>query len=99
MNTAGSTTTTTQPPHDTASETSPAKRAGSLFLAVSRSEWTKLRSVRSTVWSLLATFAITVGFGALLTSAYIHRYDKLALKEHLAFDPIARSLRDASGNW
>jgi ABC-2 type transport system permease protein len=93
MNTAGSTTTTTQPPQDTASETSPAKRAGSLFVAVSRSEWTKLRSVRSTVWSLFATFAITVGFGALLTSAYIHRYDKLALKEHLAFDPIARSLR------
>ena len=32
---------------------------------VVRSEWTKLRSVRSTVWSLIATFGITVGLAAL----------------------------------
>ena len=32
---------------------------------VARSEWVKLRSLRSTIGSLVATFALTVGFGAL----------------------------------
>jgi ABC-2 type transport system permease protein len=61
--------------------------------AILRSEWTKLRSVRSTVWSLLAAFAITVGFGALFCFAYVSRYDRLSLEERLTFDPTAQSLR------
>jgi len=61
--------------------------------AILRSEWTKLRSVRSTVWSLLAAFAITVGFGALFCFAYVSRYDQLSLRERLTFDPTAQSLR------
>ena len=32
------------------------------------SEWTKIRSVRSTVWTLIAFVAVTVGFEVLLTS-------------------------------
>ncbi|MEU3572422.1 ABC transporter permease [Kitasatospora sp. NPDC036755] len=36
------------------------------FPAVLRSEWTKIRSVRSTVWTLALTFVVTVGVGALL---------------------------------
>ena len=32
---------------------------------VARSEWTKLRSVPSTAWSLLAALALIIGFGAL----------------------------------
>ncbi|WP_344857595.1 ABC transporter permease [Planomonospora alba] len=36
-----------------------------------RSEWTKLRSVRSTVWTLLAAVALMVGFGLLL--AFVSR--------------------------
>jgi ABC-2 type transport system permease protein len=66
---------------------------GSLLPAVMRSEWTKLRSVRSTLWSLFATFGITVGFGALFCFAFISRYDQLSLKERLTFDPTAQSLR------
>ena len=64
-----------------------------LLPAVIRSEWTKLRSVRSTVWSLVATFGITVGFGVLLSWAYISRYDRLSLRERFTFDPTAHSLR------
>jgi hypothetical protein len=64
-----------------------------LLPAVMRSEWTKLRSVRSTVWSLVATFGITVGFGVLLSWAYISRYDRLSLRERFTFDPTAHSLR------
>jgi ABC-2 type transport system permease protein len=59
---------------------------------VMRSEWTKLRSVRSTVWSLLATFGITVGLGALFTFAYVNRYNQQTLADRLAFDPTSRSL-------
>jgi ABC-type transport system involved in multi-copper enzyme maturation permease subunit len=57
-----------------------------------RSEWTKLRSVRSTVWSLFATFAITVGLGALFSWAYVNRFDQQSLADRLAFDPTSRSL-------
>jgi ABC-type transport system involved in multi-copper enzyme maturation permease subunit len=58
-----------------------------------RSEWTKLRSVRSTVWSLFATFVITAGFGTLFCVAYIARYDRLGFRERLTFDATAQSLR------
>jgi ABC-type transport system involved in multi-copper enzyme maturation permease subunit len=64
-----------------------------LLPAVMRSELTKLRSVRSTIWSLIATFGITVGFGALLCWAFINRYDQLNLRERLTFDPTQHSLR------
>ncbi len=37
-----------------------------------RSEWTKLRSVRSTVWSLLAAVVFTIGLSALVPAVRIH---------------------------
>ncbi|GAA2132150.1 ABC transporter permease subunit [Kitasatospora kazusensis] len=37
------------------------------FPAVLQSEWTKVRSVRSTVWTLALTFLVTLGLGALLS--------------------------------
>ena len=36
--------------------------------AVLRSEWAKISSVRSTVWTLAAAFAVTVGFGTLISA-------------------------------
>jgi ABC-type transport system involved in multi-copper enzyme maturation permease subunit len=39
---------------------------GQILLDVLRSEWTKLRSVRSTYWSALAAVVIAVGLGALV---------------------------------
>jgi ABC-type transport system involved in multi-copper enzyme maturation permease subunit len=57
------------------------------------SEWTKLRSVRSTWWTISATFAIMIGFGALLSWAYISRANHLDLGDRLSFDPTAHSLR------
>ena len=38
-------------------------RAG--FGGTLRSEWTKIRSVRSTVWTLLATAVVTIGISTL----------------------------------
>jgi ABC-type transport system involved in multi-copper enzyme maturation permease subunit len=45
------------------------------------------------MWSLFATFAITVGVGALFCFAYLARYDHLGLGARLTFDPTAQSLR------
>ena len=58
---------------------------------VLRSEWTKLRSVASTAWSLLATAALVVGFGALYCLVRVTRppRDPAALA---GFDPTAVSL-------
>src|SRR5262245_3015717 len=65
----------------------------SSFRAVVASEWVKLRSVRSTWWSLLATAAITIGVSVLLCWAYVNRYDQLSAKEKASLDPTLLSLR------
>ncbi|MFB4280593.1 hypothetical protein ACBJ59_35255 [Nonomuraea sp. MTCD27] len=39
------------------------------MIDILRSEWTKIRSVRSTVWTLAATVALMVGIGALISAA------------------------------
>jgi ABC-type transport system involved in multi-copper enzyme maturation permease subunit len=83
------TTPATQPSGDTPV---PATR-GPLLPAVMHAEWTKLRSVRSTVWSLFATIFITVGLGALFSLAFVSRYDSLGLHDKLTFDATAHSLR------
>ena len=69
----------------------PTTARGTYWAAVG-AEWTKLRSVRSTVWSLVVTVAITVGLGALLCAAIIARWDKLDPIDRLTFDPTGRSL-------
>jgi ABC-2 type transport system permease protein len=58
---------------------------------VLRSEWTKLRSLASTAWSLLATAATVVGFGGLYCLLRVTRppSDPAAVA---AFDPTAVSL-------
>ena len=89
------TAATTPTPADTLDTLDQTAGRGRRFLLphVMRSEWTKLRSVRSTVWSLFATFGITVGLGALFSWAYINRYNQQSLTERLTFDPTAHSLR------
>jgi hypothetical protein len=61
-------------------------------LGAIRSEWIKLRSLRSTWYGLLATFVIMVGLGTLFSVLRAHRFHS----EHaifLSFDPIEISLR------
>jgi hypothetical protein len=62
------------------------------FAAVLRAEWTKLWSVRSTLWSLLVTIAIIVGLGALFCAARVARADRLDPGELRNFDPTGFSL-------
>ena len=61
-----------------------------LAVDVVRSEWTKLRTVRSTYWTLLVAVAGMVGFGALLCIAYVrHNTSDTA---SAGFDPAGYSL-------
>ena len=62
------------------------------FSGVLASEWTKLRSLRSTVWSLLAAVGMMIGFGLLFSVGVVSRWDRMSLAQHLQFDPIRISL-------
>jgi ABC-2 type transport system permease protein len=62
------------------------------FAALLRAEWTKLWSVRSTLWSLLVTIAIIVGLGALFCAARVARADHLDPGELANFDATGFSL-------
>ena len=58
-------TTSTQLPAATAARACPRSAGQATFGGALRSEFTKIRSVRSTYWTLLALVVVTVGFGAL----------------------------------
>jgi ABC-type transport system involved in multi-copper enzyme maturation permease subunit len=64
---------------------------GNLMLA----EWTKLRSLRSTMWSLGAMVVLTLGIGILATRIFAGNFDTLdpADKAHLLADPIGLILQ------
>ncbi len=69
-----------------------APSALAVLVAGLKSEWVKLRTVRSTTWSLLVTIALTVGLGALFCSARVARWDRLPRAELVRFDATAFSL-------
>jgi hypothetical protein len=57
-------------------------RAG--FGGALRSEWTKLRTVRSTMFSLLAMAAISTGLMSLFAWGAMHRWDRFPPREQLS---------------
>lgn len=57
-----------------------------------RSEWTKLRTVRSTMWALTFTVTSTIGLGVLLTALVVSRWDQRSPSEVTGFDPLLYSL-------
>ncbi|MFF1380369.1 ABC transporter permease [Streptomyces sp. NPDC058308] len=54
---------------------------------VLKSEWTKIRSVSSTVWTLGLAVVVTVALGALISILSKNDYDSLDAKDRLTFDP------------
>jgi ABC-2 type transport system permease protein len=62
------------------------------FGGVLASEWTKLMSVRSTLWTLLVTAVVGVGLGAIVTSAQAARWSNRTLASQASFDPTRSSL-------
>jgi ABC-type transport system involved in multi-copper enzyme maturation permease subunit len=87
------TTAVPAPPSGTRAELAPTSPRGGELRAAIASEVTKLRSVRSTVWTLLATVAATVGIGALIALARVSRWDNMSRIEQLRFDATSFSLR------
>jgi ABC-2 type transport system permease protein len=57
-----------------------------------RSEWTKLRSLRSTVWSLIVAVALIIGLGALFSWGTMASWDQMDAGDKAIFDPTATSL-------
>jgi ABC-2 type transport system permease protein len=65
-------------------------RAG--FPAAIRSEWTKLRSVRSTYWTLLALVVICVGLGSLIDWAFASHWNQENPAQRGDFNAVNHSL-------
>ncbi|MER5637666.1 ABC transporter permease subunit [Kitasatospora sp. NPDC002227] len=61
------------------------------FPAVLQSEWTKVRSVRSTVWTLAITFVVTLGVGALLSLLTNNNFDSFRGNSESPFDATGTS--------
>jgi ABC-2 type transport system permease protein len=57
-----------------------------------RSEITKIRSVRSTWWTLIVLFVVTVGLGALVTWLTASHWSHASLSDRASFDPTSNSL-------
>ena len=58
-----------------------------------KGEWTKLRSVRSTAWTLLTLAVLTLGVAAIAGVAVSGSWTTMSTVERLSFDPTALSLR------
>jgi ABC-type transport system involved in multi-copper enzyme maturation permease subunit len=65
-----------------------APRGGVTQARVARSEWTKLWTLRSTRWSLLAAVIAMAGLGALVAAVQMNRWSHLSPHDRLTFDSI-----------
>jgi ABC-type transport system involved in multi-copper enzyme maturation permease subunit len=74
----------------TISATAPAARLRGRVtqLNVARSEWTKLRTLRSTRWSLLAAVVAMAGLGPLIAAVQMSRWSHLEPHERAVYDSI-----------
>jgi ABC-2 type transport system permease protein len=63
----------------------------STFADVLRSEWVKLRSVRSTFWALTVTVVLGVALGAVISAATARAYARMSVADKLSWDPTGVS--------
>jgi ABC-2 type transport system permease protein len=64
----------------------------SIATNVLTSEWTKIRSVRSTYWTLFSAAATTIGLSAIVCAVYVAQYDHLTARDKVGFNPASTSL-------
>lgn len=62
------------------------------IISIVRSEWTKLRTLRSTLWSLVALAVLGIGIGALVSAAKASRFHHHIGLAAASFDPTRISL-------
>lgn len=84
--------TTTTTALTAAARRPPTPSPGQVFRAVARAEWTKMRSVRSTMWTLAVTVGLAVGFATLVGVSQVNSWDTLTPAERVRFDPTSLSL-------
>jgi ABC-type transport system involved in multi-copper enzyme maturation permease subunit len=63
--------------------------------AVLTSEWTKIRSVRSTVWTLALAFIVTAALSALICWAITSNWSDMSTEDQATFDATASSFAGA----
>ncbi|HVA05982.1 MAG TPA: ABC transporter permease [Acidimicrobiales bacterium] len=68
------------------------KPSGRIFPDLMHSEWTKLRTVRSSYWTLFAAVAAMVGLSAILCAIYVAQYAHVSAANKATFDPASFSL-------
>lgn len=61
-----------------------------------RAEWIKLRSLRSTKWTLVALVVATVGIGAIFDAVTAAHWSSFSAKDKLQWDPANNSLAGAA---
>jgi len=66
--------------------------SGTTFANVVRSEWTKLWSVRSTRWTLLATLLVSVAFTTLFAWGETANWSQVDAQQRATLDSTANSL-------
>jgi ABC-type transport system involved in multi-copper enzyme maturation permease subunit len=66
--------------------------SGPVGLNVLASEWTKIRSLRSTYWTLFAAAGTTIGLSAIVCAVYVAQFAHLNAKARADFDPASFSL-------
>ncbi|WP_328469649.1 ABC transporter permease [Streptomyces sp. NBC_00448] len=59
--------------------------------AVLQSEWTKIRSVRSTVWTLALAFLVTIALGAIISAVFNSQWSSMSPSDKATFDPTNTS--------
>ena len=62
------------------------------FVDLVRSEWTKIRTVRSTMWTIAVTIVLGVGIGALVTAVTRSHWLSMGIGDRQSFDATATSL-------
>ena len=68
------------------------KPTGWIAPGVVRSEWTKLRTVRSTYWTLLAAAVAMIGVSVIVCAILVAQYANMSIKDKASFDPVTLSL-------
>lgn len=66
--------------------------SGGIATNVLASELTKIRSVRSTYWTLLVAAVATIGLSAILCAVYLAQYAHMSAKSRAGFNPASFSL-------
>ena len=64
------------------------------FTGELRSEWTKIRSVRSTIWALVALVVVTIGFTALFNGLTVSQWENATdtQRQMVMLDPTGQIL-------